>query len=141
MKSDRRKPNDRRKGIIARPNDRRVRPDRRLNNISVEWIPFNEINTHPSTRGAYCNRNRKNTKAVKLHGKDGGQKQFPRETRCEQAQIKSWGLNIFKRTQGADVEQRRITDRRTKDIKQPFERRVRPDRRLSNISVEWITFE
>jgi hypothetical protein len=29
---------------------RRSQPDRRLNNIKVEWIPINHINIHPATR-------------------------------------------------------------------------------------------
>jgi hypothetical protein len=52
--------NDRRKTIERRANDqqqdrlfkcnRRAQPDRRLNNIKVEWIPINHINIHPVTR-------------------------------------------------------------------------------------------
>jgi hypothetical protein len=141
MISDRRKATDRRREILASPNDRRVRPDRRLNNISVEWIPFNEINNHPTTRDAFCSSRRNKGNAVKLHKTDTGPKEPPRQTRSGQAQIRFWGLDIFKRTQEADVEQRSMTDRRTKNIKQPFDRRVRPDRRLNNISLEWITFE
>jgi hypothetical protein len=134
---------DRRRQALEWSNERRFRPDRRLNNISVEWIPFNEVNTHPSTRGAFGSVNRKGKKAVQLREKDTGQKEPSRQTRCEKerAQIKSWGFNIFKRTQRADVEERTITDRRTKNIKQPFNRRVRADRRLNNISLEWITLE
>lgn len=30
--------------------NRRIRPDRRLNNIKVEWIPIRHINIHPATR-------------------------------------------------------------------------------------------
>jgi len=114
-----------------------------LKNILVEWIPFNAVNTHPSTRGAFCSINKKGKKAVQLREKDTGQKEPSRQTRCEKerAQIKSWRFNIFKRTQRADVEERTITDRRTKNIKQPFNRRVRADRRLNNISLEWITLE
>jgi len=114
-----------------------------LNNISVEWIPFDEVNSHPCTRGAFCGINRKDKKAVQLREKDAGQKEPSGQTGCEkeQSKIKSWGINIFRRTQRADVEQRTITDRRSKNIKQPFDRRVRPDRRLNNISIEWITFE
>jgi hypothetical protein len=134
---------DRRRQELAWPNERRVRPDRRLNNISVEWIPFDEVKTHPSTRGAFCSINRKGKKAVQLRENDTGQNEPSRQTQCEKerAQIKSWGFNIFKRTQKTDVEERTLTDRRTKNIKQPFDRRVRPDRRLNNISIEWITFE
>jgi hypothetical protein len=30
--------------------NRRMQPDRRLNNIKVEWIPVSHINIHPVTR-------------------------------------------------------------------------------------------
>jgi hypothetical protein len=30
--------------------DRRCLPDRRLNNISAEWVPINHVNIHPVTR-------------------------------------------------------------------------------------------
>ncbi len=30
--------------------DRRNSPDRRLNNISAEWVPLNYVNVHPVTR-------------------------------------------------------------------------------------------
>jgi hypothetical protein len=30
--------------------DRRNSPDRRLNNISAEWVPINNVNLHPVTR-------------------------------------------------------------------------------------------
>ena len=33
--------------------NRRISPDRRLNNISVEWIPFNHIHIHPLTRTVF----------------------------------------------------------------------------------------
>jgi len=140
---DLRKITDRRRQALAWPNERRFQPDRRLNNISVEWIPFNEVNSHPSTRDIFCSINRKDKKAVQLREKKAGQKEPSRQTGCEkeQSKIKSWGINIFRRTQRADVEQRTITDRRSKNIKQPYNRRVRPDRRLNNISIEWITFE
>ena len=129
--SDLRKNADRRREDRKCPKDRRIRADRRLNNISVEWIPFDEVYTHPSTRDAFCsiNRNDKNT--------------APIPARCEKrpSLIKSWRINIFKRTQSTDIEERTITDRRTKNVKVPYNRRVRPDRRLNNISVQWITFE
>jgi hypothetical protein len=51
---------DRRKTIERRANDlkqdrqfkcsRRTQPDRRLNNIKVEWIPVSHINLQPTTR-------------------------------------------------------------------------------------------
>lgn len=35
----------------ARPRcQRRVSPDRRLNSISVEWIPFSNVHSHPDAR-------------------------------------------------------------------------------------------
>jgi len=129
--SDQRKVTDRRRQVLAWPNERRLRPDRRLNSISVEWIPFNEVYFHPITRNAFGNTRTMGKRAGQLRGNNTREKE----------PTKSWASNIFKRTQKADVEERTITDRRTKNIKQPFNRRVRPDRRLNNISVEWITFE
>jgi hypothetical protein len=35
---------------------RRVSPDRRLNNISVEWIPFSHIHVHPVARFVFGRR-------------------------------------------------------------------------------------
>ena len=126
-RSDQRKVTDRRREIIWWPKNRRVRPDRRLNNISVEWIPFDEVNSHPITKDAFCSASRKDKTTVQL---------------CDKGtRLKSHEMNIFRRNQRANVEERTITDRRTKDIKLPYNRRVRPDRRLNNISVEWITFE
>ena len=126
-RSNRRKTTDRRREIIWWPKDRRVRPDRRVNNISVEWIPFDEVNSHPMTKDAFCSASRKDKAAVRL---------------CDKGmRLKSHEMNIFKRNQKAIVEERAMADRRTKDIKVPYNRRVRPDRRLNNISVEWITFE
>lgn len=118
---------DRRRQECSWPNERRGRPDRRLNNIAVELIPFNEVYLHPKTRDAFCNIRRKDRKAVQLREND--------------TRLKFFEMNIFRRNQRANVEQRTITDRRTKNIKQSYDRRVRPDRRLNNISVEWITFE
>jgi hypothetical protein len=140
---DRRKITDRRKQELAWANERRLRPDRRLNNISVEWIPFDEISIHPLTRDAFCSTRTKGKKAGWLRGKDPLENESARHTRCDKKRspIKSWGPNIFKRTQRLDVEQRTIADRRTKDIDVPYDRRVRPDRRLNNLSLEWITFE
>jgi len=129
--SDQRKVTDRRRQALAWPNERRLRPDRRLNSISVEWIPFNEVSVHPITRNAFGNARTMSKKEGQLRGNNTREKE-PK---------KSWASNIFKRNQKADVEERTITDRRTKNIKQPFDRRVRPDRRLNNISVELITFE
>jgi len=142
-RSDQRKITDRRRQELTWPNERRLRPDRRLNNISVEWIPFNEVYFHPITRDAFCSIRTKSKRAGQLRGKDTREKEPSGQTRCEEQRlpIKSWGINIFKRTQKANIEQRTISDRRTKDIKPPYNRRVRPDRRLNNISHEWITFE
>ena len=143
MKSDRRKTTDRRREIISWPKDRRVRPDRRLNNISVEWIPFNEVSSHPVTRDAFCSAHKKGKNIEHLHGKDRREKESSKQSQCdkERSPINFSRINIFKRTQGSDVEQRKIHDRRTKNIELPYDRRVRPDRRLNNISVELITFE
>ena len=140
---DRRKITDRRKQQLAWSNDRRLRPDRRLNNISVEWIPFNEVSIHPITRDAFCSVRTEGKKAGQLRGEDTQEKESSRQTQSnkERSPIRSWRLNIFKRTQRVDVEQRTITDRRKKNIDVPYNRRVRPDRRLNNISLEWITFE
>ena len=140
---DRRRIADRRRQALVCPKDRRFRADRRLNNIAVEWIPFDEVHSHPSTREAFCRISRKNKMATPLRAKDtrehGLSRQASREK--EPSPVRSWRINIFKRTQRTDVDQRTIADRRTKNIMQPFNRRVRPDRRLNNISVEWITFE
>jgi hypothetical protein len=143
MKSDRRKTTDRRIEIITWPNDRRVRPDRRLNNISVEWIPFNEVYSHPITRDAFCSLRIESKNAKHFRGKDRREREFLRQTRSnkERSPTHSPGINIFKRTQRSDVEQRTIADRRTQNTKPTYDRRVRPDRRLNNISVDWITFE
>ena len=143
MKSDRRKTTDRRRGIISWPKDRRVRPDRRLNNISAEWIPFNEVNSHPVTRDAFCNARKEGKNMVHSRGKDRREKEPSKQARCdkERSPIIFSRINIFKRTQRSDVEQRTTHDRRTKNIKLPYDRRMRPDRRLNNISVDWITFE
>ena len=53
---DRRKIPDRRVAVIGQGNpeayqcNRRLRPDRRLNSISSEWIPMEDIKLHPVTR-------------------------------------------------------------------------------------------
>ena len=143
MRSDRRKTTDRRREIISWPNERRVRPDRRLNNISVELIPFNEVYSHPITRDAFCNIREEGKPARQLREKDRQQQVSSRQTQCDQKSSPAYypGINIFKRTQPVDVEQRKTHDRRTKNKKPPHDRRVRPDRRLNNLLVEWITFE
>ena len=52
--NDRRQTAERRANITEQDRQfkcsRRVQPDRRLNNIKVEWIPFSHINLHPMTR-------------------------------------------------------------------------------------------
>lgn len=55
---DRRKIAERRTREQKLPYNHRIRPDRRLNNISVEWIPISEIDMHPALREA-LNGNRK----------------------------------------------------------------------------------
>ncbi len=59
---DRRKKTDRRNcGKERDRNDkcnRRMSPDRRLNNIRVEWIPFNRIHLHPKTRSVFSSLKR-----------------------------------------------------------------------------------
>jgi hypothetical protein len=51
--NDRRKTADRRsfntRQDKAYPNNRRRFPDRRLNNISAEWVPLNHVHNHPAT--------------------------------------------------------------------------------------------
>jgi len=50
---DRRKVSDRRsyntKQEQAFPRNRRRFPDRRLNNISAEWVPMKQVHDHPAT--------------------------------------------------------------------------------------------
>jgi hypothetical protein len=36
--------------------NRRIRPDRRLNSISLEWIPIENIKLHPVTRLVFSRR-------------------------------------------------------------------------------------
>jgi hypothetical protein len=101
--------------------DRRVRPDRRLNNIMVEWIPFSEITSHPTIREALrCRRNRNQSKG---------------KPRCEPL-----AMGPFENQWSPIVDRRNITDRRTRQQEPPYNHRVRPDRRLNNISVEWIPY-
>ena len=44
-----RRANDQQQDRLFKCN-RRNQPDRRLNNIQVEWIPISHINIHPVTR-------------------------------------------------------------------------------------------
>jgi len=57
---NRRKIADRRIAHQGKANDRlcnrRIRPDRRLNSISSEWIPMEDINLHPTTRLVFSKR-------------------------------------------------------------------------------------
>lgn len=54
---DNRKIKDRRSNDQKRENEyecnRRYSPDRRLNNISVVWVPMENIKAHPVTRLAF----------------------------------------------------------------------------------------
>ena len=51
---ERRKYTDRRNFAIKNNRsakcDRRYSPDRRLNNITAEWVPIKHVNIHPLTR-------------------------------------------------------------------------------------------
>jgi len=100
--------------------DRRVRPDRRLNNISVERIPFGEVTLNPAVRESPPRGNNRN--------------QEYRTPRIEHSLVCN-----FKNKSGPDVDLRKVTERRTQQQWQSYNRRVHPDRRLNNISVEWIT--
>jgi hypothetical protein len=119
-------PADLRKGTERRTreqkwrHDRRVRPDRRLNNITVETIPFRKFTAIPTIRRAACGGNDKN------HSKG--------TPRNEQSVVCT-----FKNKSGPNVELRKVAERRAQEQFRPFNRRVHPDRRLNNISVEWIT--
>lgn len=121
VNADLRKVSDRRIKEHKRRFDRRVRPDRRLNNISVEWIPFSEVTSHPTIREALSSRRNK-SKAT--------------ETRVK----KQTAVATYKCKLDTSVNLRKVIDRRTQVKKLSFNRRVQPDRRLSNILVEWIPF-
>ena len=99
--------------------DRRVRPDRRLNNISVEWIPFSEVASHPTIREALSCRKKKNQAK-------GTPRKEPLLT------------GPFENQWSPIVDRRKATDRRTQQKELHYNRRMKPDRRLNNISVEWI---
>jgi len=51
-KSADRRAYDRQKDRTGKYN-RRTSPDRRINNILVEWIPLNHVHVHPHTRSAF----------------------------------------------------------------------------------------
>jgi hypothetical protein len=66
----RRKITDRRTQEQKLPYDHRVRPDRRLNNISVEWIPISEVTLHPALRESLrSNRNKKKAAGTRIKEK------------------------------------------------------------------------
>ena len=116
--SDRRKVADRRSHNQTRPYNRRMRPDRRLNNILVEWIPFGEIALQPAVRESLTrHRSTKRLPAVC--------KNYPSV------------VNIFTNTFDRTKDLRKVDDRRVREHKLPYDRRMRPDRRLNNIVVEW----
>jgi hypothetical protein len=101
--------------------DRRVRPDRRLNNIAVEWIPFSKVTSHPTIREALsCRKNKNQAKGT------------PRK---EQSL-----MCIFSNNFTGDSDLRKVTDRRKQQQLRPYDRRMHPDRRLNNISVDWIPY-
>jgi hypothetical protein len=56
---DRRFITDRRINSQPFNSNRRFRPDRRLNNLLVEWIPSNEVVLHPHLFKAYMRSNTK----------------------------------------------------------------------------------
>jgi hypothetical protein len=56
---DRRKGTDRRTQNLKLSYDRRVKPDRRLNNISAEWIPIDEVALQPTLREAFSSQRSK----------------------------------------------------------------------------------
>jgi len=55
---DKRKTQERRNRIKSVPHDLRTLPDRRLNSISVQWIPIDEITLHADLRKAFRKYNR-----------------------------------------------------------------------------------
>jgi len=117
--SDRRDGAERRIDNQARPYNRRMQPDRRLNNILAEWIPFDEIALHPVVRESLTNHR-------------GAKRQTPSFKKYP-----SVG-NIFKHAFDRTKDLRKAGDRRVREQKPPYDRRVRPDRRLNNIVVEWF---
>ena len=101
--------------------DRRVRPDRRLNNISMQRIHFSEATFKLLTRKVSCC-------GINMKLAQG-------TPRNEQSVV-----CIFKNKSGPKVELRKVAERRAQQQVRPFNRRVHPDRRLNNISVEWIRY-
>ena len=103
--------------------DRRVQPDRRLNNISVKMIPLCESTFTPATREASC------CVASYMNQAKGS----PRNEHSV--------VCVFKRNKsGHFAELRKVTERRVQQQLRPYNRRGHPDRRLNNISVEWISY-
>jgi len=102
--------------------DRRARPDRRLNNISVEWISFNEISLRPAIRESLS--------------RPGHRDQPGKIPKCEPLLA-----GPFENQWSPLVDRRTITDRRIRQDNRSCSRRVQPDRRLNNIFVEWIPSE
>ena len=118
---DRRNTTDRRIHEQKWRHDRRVRPDRRLNSISVEWIPFSDVTAHPATQGVLsCRKSTNQTKSTP--GKE-------QSLMC-----------IFSNKYTGDADLRKATDRRKTQQSRRYDRRAHPDRRLNNISVEWIPY-
>ena len=101
--------------------DRRVQPDRRLNNILVERISFSKANFNPAIRKLSCS--------------DDNKDQAKGTPRNEQSLV-----CVFKNKSSSKVDLRKVAERRSQQQLRPFNRRVHPDRRLNNISVEWITY-
>jgi hypothetical protein len=110
---------DRRTRQQKRHNDRRVRPDRRLNNISVEWIPFSEVYLRPAIRKSLCR-----TKS--------------RDQSCGSPRRNPLTAAPYENQWSPMVDRRNVTDRRTRQESRPYTRRIQPDRRLNSIFVEWI---
>jgi hypothetical protein len=119
LNADRRNVAERRIREQKRPNNLRVRPDRRLNNIMVEWIPCGEIAWHPAVRESLVSQRKKKRMAL-------------------QRNTYQAVLNIFKNKYVNTRDLRSVGDRRVHEQKLSFDRRVRPDRRLGNILVEWL---
>jgi hypothetical protein len=120
--ADRRKIADRRTREEQWRHDRRVCPDRRLSNISVELIPFSEVALRPDIRDSLCIRKKSN--------------QSRGTKRCEPL-----STGPFENQWSPPVDRRIVTDRRVRQEKHPYNRRVRPDRRLNNIFMEWIPYK
>jgi hypothetical protein len=130
VRSDVRRVSDRRRREQIWLNDRRVRPDRRLNNIAVEWIPFADVKLHPIVNDALVSHRIKKRVSVTCDENRQGN-----ERRGSEQSI----MGIFQNTRYPMLDLRKGRDRRTHDQKQPYDRRSQPDRRLNQISVEWIT--